>query len=388
MRWTRVPAALVGVLIAVALAVSADARVMRAPAGLRFYTPPATAVAGRPGTLIWARRVPTPRGMSAAATTTLVLYRSVLPNGRPTAVSGLVFTPRGRPPKRGWELISWAHGTTGIADGCAPSRHLASAYIYPQLDGWLKRGYAIAQTDYQGLGTPGTHQYLIGPAEAAAVDDIALAARQLDPAIGRRFAIAGHSQGGQAALFAAAAAARVAPSLKLVGVAAFAPASHLVDEVKAASAVSTPGGGLTAIGGLLVTGAAANSRAVDLPALLTPRAFALLPEVQHECLAQLGDPNSWGGLAPGAILRTGVDRTALYRVLGAMNPALRIRVPVLLLQGEADTTVFASFTNSVDSELRSRGDRVSYLTYAGVTHSGVVISGYPAATAWLAQRFR
>ena len=75
----------------------------------------------------------------------------------------------------------------------------------PEFNGWLKRGYAIAQTDYQGLGTPGLHLYLIGHAEGASVVDIALAARRLDPSIGR-FAIAGHSQGGQAALFAAAEA--------------------------------------------------------------------------------------------------------------------------------------------------------------------------------------
>ena len=91
--------------------------------------------------------------MSAAGRTTLVLYRAVLPNGKPTAISGVVFTPRGKAPKHGWKLISWAHGTTGIADLCAPSRSLASSYVYPQFNNWLKHGYAIAQTDYQGLGT-------------------------------------------------------------------------------------------------------------------------------------------------------------------------------------------------------------------------------------------
>ena len=114
-----------------------------------------------------------------------MLYRSVLPDGKPTAVSGLIFTPRGNAPKGGWKLISWAHGTTGIADQCAPSRDVASNYMYHDFNGWLKRGYAIAQTDYQGLGTPGLHLYLIGRAEGASVVDIALAARRLDPSIGR-----------------------------------------------------------------------------------------------------------------------------------------------------------------------------------------------------------
>lgn len=378
---------LVGVLVSVMSGAPAGARVTQGPSGLRFYTPSGRLVSGKPGTIIWARAIRTPTAMSAAGRTTLVLYRSVLPNGRPTAVSGLVFTPRGKAPRGGWKLISWAHGTTGIADVCAPSRHAASYYIYPQLNGWLKRGYAVAQTDYQGLGTPGIHQYLIGRAEGAAVDDMALAARQLDSAIGRRFAIAGHSQGGQAALFAAAEAARDAPTLKLVGVAAFAPASHLVEEVQAASAVSAPGGALTGVGGLLLASAAASSPAVDLHALLTPRALGLLPDVQHECLAQLSGPSSWGGLAPDEVLRTDADRRALYRVLAAMNPALKIRVPVLLLQGEADAIVFPVFTNMLATELTRKGDRVDYLRYPGGTHDSVVIKGYLPATAWLAQRF-
>jgi len=139
--------------------------------------------------------------------------------------------------------------------------------------------------------------YLIGRAEGASVDDIALAVRVLDPSIGHRFAIAGHSQGGQAALFAAAMAGRDRSSLTFVGVAAFAPASHPLTQVEAAHDLTAPGGGLSALGALIVTGAAADSSAIDLHALLSPAAGALLPEVAHECLAQLAEPNSWGGLA-------------------------------------------------------------------------------------------
>ena len=337
---------LVALLLAFAfasLAGTAAAATPKAPAGLAFYSPPARLVAGKPGTVIWSRTVRTPTGLPAAARMTLVLYRSVLPNGKPTAVSGLVFTPRGKPPAKGWKLISWAHGTTGIADVCAPSRDLRNAYVsyvYPQFNAWLKDGYAIAQTDYQGLGTPGTHMYLIGRAEGASVDDIALAARVIDPNIGTRFAVAGHSQGGQAALFAAAMAGRDHPSMTFVGVAAFAPASHLLTQVEAAHLLTAPGGGLSALGALIVTGAAADSSAIDLHALLSPAAYALVPQVGRECLAQLAEPNSWGGLAPSQIVNPGANTTAAYKVLNAENPALKIAAPVLILQGEADTTVF------------------------------------------------
>jgi Secretory lipase len=360
----------------------------KVPSGLAFYSPPARLLAGAPGTVIWSRTVATPHALTSAARTTLVLYRSVLPNGKPTAVSGLVFTPRGHAPKHGWKLIDWAHGTTGIADICAPSRAAGASYVYPQFNGWLKAGYAIAQTDYQGLGTPGTHLYLIGHAEGRSVVDAALAARHLYPSIGRRYVIAGHSQGGQSALFAAAESAHDAPGLTLAGIGAFAPASHLKTQVQAAGALTKPGGGLSALGGLILTGAAAASQAIDLHALLTPAAYALVPAVQRECTAALSQPNSWGGLAPAQIQRPGADPTALYHVLDGENPALKIAAPVIILQGSADTTVFPVFTNQLHGELVAKGDHVEYDVVQGAIHGNVVALGDGTFTSWLTQRFR
>ncbi len=388
LRGVRGVALLVAALAALAaVPTGALGATKRAPKGLAFYTPPARLIAGKPGTIIWSRSVATPNDLPAAARATLVLYRSVLPNGKPTAISGLVFTPRGHAPKHGWKLIDWAHGTTGIADVCAPSRTAGASYVYPQFNVWLKAGYAIAQTDYQGLGTPGVHEYLIGHAEGRSVIDAALAARHLYPGIGRRFVIAGHSQGGQSALFAAAEAAHDAPGLTLAGIAAFAPASHLATQVKAAAALTKPGGGLSALGGLIVTGAAAASKTIDLKALLTPAAYALVPAVQRECTEALSKPHSWGGLAPAQIMRPGADASALYRVLDAENPALKIAAPVIILQGSDDTTVFPTFTNQLQGELVAKGDHVTYDVVAGAIHGNVVALGNATFTSWLKQRF-
>jgi pimeloyl-ACP methyl ester carboxylesterase len=372
---------------ATARTLKAPASAPKAPAGLAFYRPSAKLLAGKPGSVIWSRTIHTPAQLSAAATTTLVLYRSVLPNGKPAAVSGLIFTPRGKAPKNGWKLITWAHGTTGIADVCAPSRDANSDYVYPQFNQWLKKRYAIAQTDYQGLGTPGIHMYLIGRAEGASVDDIVLAARSLDPEIGNRFAIGGHSQGGQAALFAAAMAGRDGPSNHFLGVVAFAPASHLLTQVQAAPALTSPGGGLSGIGALIVAGAAADSSTVDLHALLSPSAYALLPQVYTECLSQLSEPNSWGGLAPSQIVNPSADPTAIYKVLNAENPALKINAPVLIVQGEADTTVFPAFTDKLDTELVAKGDKVTYTKLPGVDHGSAVAAGFTDASKSLASWF-
>jgi len=378
------------VLTAVALAVAAvlapAAGAASAPRGLAFYTPPKT-LKGKHGDLIRERPLTGKTGFPGASRSSLVLYRSTSITGKPIAVSGTIAVPKGRPPKGGWPVVSWAHGTSGAADVCAPSRKPA-AYAIPEFGDWLKAGYAVAATDYEGLGTPGPHPYLIGTSEARGVIDIVTAARKLDPRIGRRWIIAGHSQGGHAALFAAAEGPRWAPKLKLLGVDAFAPASHIHDEVAAAQALTAPSG-LSVIGGLLVGGILATNPSIKASDMLTPQAQALLPDLERRCNAGLGQADSWGGLAPADIIRAGYDRTALYRVIDANDPArLAIHVPVLVQQGQADALVFPAFTDALVKSLEANGAKVEYRTYPGADHGGVITAGRTDADGWLKQRLR
>ena len=101
------------------------AKPAKAPAGLKFYTPPKK-LTGKHGDLIWSRTLKGSAALTGAARNTLVLYRSTSVAGKAIAVSGTVSIPKGKAPKGGWPVISWAHGTTGAADLCAPSRDAAS----------------------------------------------------------------------------------------------------------------------------------------------------------------------------------------------------------------------------------------------------------------------
>ena len=92
----------------------------------------------------------------------------------------------------------------------------------------VNRGYVVTATDYPGLGTAGPHPYLVGISEARAVLDSVRAARDmLGTGGGRRFAVWGHSQGGQASLYSGILGHSYAPDLDLVGIAAAAPATEL-----------------------------------------------------------------------------------------------------------------------------------------------------------------
>ena len=190
-----------------------------------FYQASESATSGPIGSLI--REEPR-SGAAAGATAHKVLYRSTKPDGTPIAVSGIVIVPAGQAPAGGWPIVAWAHPTTGVVPRCAPS---LAIFLFQPIAGsrrLLEGGYAIAATDYPGLGTPGPHPYLVGESEARAVINSVRAARSFAGLENsNRFAVWGHSQGGQASLFTGMIAKTYAPELQLVGVAAAAPATDL-----------------------------------------------------------------------------------------------------------------------------------------------------------------
>jgi predicted esterase len=364
--------------------------VVKGPKGLKFYKPPKK-LPNRQGQLIWARSATGLVKLQNARYTKLLLYSSRTPQGQKTAVSGTISVPKGKPPKGGWPVISWAHGTTGVADVCAPSRNSPTnpatayiSYIYPDLNAWLAAGYAVLQTDYQGLGTPGPHSYLVGTAEGRSVVDIVAAARQLDPNIGKRYLIAGHSQGGQSALFAAGLAQSWEPKLKLRGTVAFAPASHILDQAALLPGLTSPSS-LTALATLIISGASTQSSAIDVNKILSDQVLQFYPLLDSQCLSQLGASNELGGIPPSQLERSGADLSAVNPVLAAMNPAVKTAPPVLVAQGTADTTVFPQFTQQLIGELQGLGDNVTYNTYPGIDHGGVVVAGEADALAFFQQ---
>src|SRR5687767_6376894 len=104
---------------ALVLATAAPAHaqtIERGPAGDAFYTPPASLPGGSHGTPVWQRRLTGPAVLKSAKSNRLLLYRSTSPDGKGTVESGTVAIPKGKAPKGGWPVVSWAHGTIGAAD--------------------------------------------------------------------------------------------------------------------------------------------------------------------------------------------------------------------------------------------------------------------------------
>jgi hypothetical protein len=378
---------------------------LTAPDGSAFYTPPRPLPDGQHGDVIWSRALTGPAALEAAASNELVLYRSTGVDGTPIAVSGIVALPSGQAPPGGFPLVSWAHGTVGSADVCAPSRdtdgsaaHIFNRFPHVLLNAFVQQGWAVAMTDYEGLGTPGPHPYLLGLSEARGILDIARAARAMHPELSSTCAIVGHSQGGQAALFAGHHK-DWAPELKVCCVAAIAPPSSVKALLLngAVLPISDPGFAFTP---LFLTGAIAGDPSIDPSQVLTDAAYALWPQAEVRCRIGLSQPDSWGGLVGTNQLRQppGPSTTAFLRQLDAMHPDVDIAVPVRVVQAVQDQRVRAALTTDLVAQLSQRNGagNVVYQLYPTVSatdspdlgyHFGTIETDLPAMTSWLAERF-
>ncbi|RZI81902.1 MAG: Triacylglycerol lipase [Rubrivivax sp.] len=194
---------------------------------MTFYNVPAAIPAGANGTLISYRTASVKLGADAPAVKAWnVLYKSTDSVGAANVVTGTVLVPTAAWAGAGTRpIISYAVGTHGLAQPCAPSLQLAGGTDYEtaNINAALAAGYAVVVTDYQGYTNGSTPTYLAGASQGHAVLDIVTAATQI-PFVGlnasTKTAIWGFSQGGQSAAWAAQQKASYAPGLNLVAVAA------------------------------------------------------------------------------------------------------------------------------------------------------------------------
>ncbi|MCH2019569.1 alpha/beta hydrolase [Acinetobacter pittii] len=166
---------------------------------------------------------------TVAAESSILTYKMLGQSGQEVQATSLVFTPNTPPPVGGWPIVVWAHGTTGVADACAPSKAALAESTKDLISKLLAAGYVVVAPDYEGLGTPGIHPFLNVKSEAFSITDAVVATRnyllQRNLLTSKKWLTVGHSQGGHAALGAAQYASRA--QLDYKGTVAVAPASNL-----------------------------------------------------------------------------------------------------------------------------------------------------------------
>lgn len=348
-----------------------------------FYRLPDPIPRGEPGTLLRAEQL---SSAPAGARAWRVIYHSRDVHGSNILVSGVIVAPEGTPPAEGRNVVAWGHPTTGAAQHCAPSLGIDPFILIEGLHEFLDAGYVIAATDYAGMGAAGPDSYLIGVTEGNNMLDAVRSARQIPQAgASERVVLWGHSQGGQAALFAGQLAADYAPDLTLLGVAVAAPATDIgplfMADVGNDSGITIGSYALPAYASVY-----AATPGVALANILTPQGIAAAERIAGICL--LGRTRELHEIATpvvGDYLLADPATTEPWATLLKENSpgATGLTVPLLVVQGEADTLVHPDITRTFVDRERSLGTDVTYRTYRDVDHGFIAMVAMPEVMRWL-----
>jgi pimeloyl-ACP methyl ester carboxylesterase len=327
-----------------------------------FYQPPATLPA-RAGDVI--RSVETNFGLNGNVTSTAIMYRSTNARGQANAVTGTLLVPKsawtGSGPR---PVIAYAVGTQGVGDNCAPSKSIArdGSYESGNLQLLLDQGWAVAVTDYEGLGTPGDHTYIVRAAEGHAVLDMVRAAQRLPGsgvAANAPVGIWGYSQGGQAAAAAAELEASYAPELDVRGTVAGGVPSNLEG---VAANLNGPNNFFFTFLAFAALGLDTAYPELDLESYLNDAGRNLFNSGRNACLVDgllLGTGQRIENLTTSNPLNTPQWQARVReQALGTVRPA----APALLYHGQQDQVIPYDQGTGLRDSWCSRGARVRFVT--------------------------
>lgn len=329
-----------------------------------------------PGKLLRQEPLEATLGLAGTGAQYRILYSSTdgITGSGGVAVSGALFVPVGTPPKGGWPVLAWAHGTIGSADICAPSWNARYYRDARYLEAWLKEGFAIVATDYQGLGTPGPHPYLFARPEAYSVLDSVRAVQSSHPELSKKTIIIGQSQGGGAAFATAAFAPQYAPDVQVLGTVATGT-PYLSPKALAASAKHDPNEvrpQFAYMALLALNIQQQTSPQPDLREIFTERAMPLVEEARSSCIFQLEADAVFAGISDANAYKADFMKLLMPKVQALMYPTLKLEQPLFMGIGAKDVDVTTDSQLLLAKDACAAGTVVQAHLYKDFDHSGTV----------------
>ena len=336
------------------------------------------------------------QAVPAGAEAHLIKYTTTVAGGAQRVATATVLVPTAKADGP-HPVLAWAHGTTGVVPGCAPSLLEHPWNGIPAVDALVDAGYVVVATDYVGLGTEGPHQYLVGDTAARNVldsiralhdydeqDDITNGAGLTDEAV-----VWGHSQGGQTTLFTGQAAADYAPDVKIAGLGALSPPADLAALLDAEQ---------DTIVGKVLSSMAMKSWSevyddVDFDKIVRPAARPAAKGIASRCLTE---PGAYLTLVEGESLRASIfaedpsDVPALVQHMDENSAKGVIPLPLFIGQGADDDVVDPKVTETYVDQLCDAGQDLDFYLLPGITHFTIVEKGSPVEEPllrWTADRF-
>jgi len=359
---------------------------MAAVAAVSLLFPSTPAIAQRAGQLISADPVvETPGGMQAWR----ISYWTTTGKSAPIRATGMVVAPREAIPPRPRPVLAFTHGAWGVAQKCAPS---LSADFWRFTAGLqaVSRGYTVVAPDYPGLGIEGIHGFLVGPDTARSVLDAVRAAGQIPgAAAGKQFAVWGESQGGHASLWTGQRARHYAPDLDLVGVAAAAPPTYLIDNLRQGSDPSAR---------TLLTSYAIHSWSrfygIPVSTVAGPQSRGIITRLSENNCVNFESAPRLGAILGILTLRRNLRKVDLGKIepwasharANSAKPA-QIEVPMLIAQNPKDTIVAPAVTRRFARDACAARKRVRWIDIKGKGHGSSASDTAAATLDWVSDRF-
>ncbi|PQE13484.1 secretory lipase protein [Rutstroemia sp. NJR-2017a WRK4] len=318
------------------------------------------------------------------------IYQSKDLNDNLVPVSAYIlwpFLPRRQ--SDGYQVVAWAHGTSGISAECAPShfRNLWQHYLAPyQL---LLQGYVIIATDYAGLGVgkneseePIVHQYF---AHSAAANDVIYsvqAARQAFPQLSKDFVVIGHSQGGGVA-WAVAQKHAISKIPGYLGAVAVSPITNILG-------APDPIG--TIIGAAMGPGIASAFPEFKLEDIFLPEGLAALQQLLAlEGCSPVGNIMLLGPLMTGNLLKPDWRSNPWVIKYNSItrNGGQKIGGPLLVVHGEIDPLIDFNLTAEAVNATVSlySSSQLEFLRLPNTTHVSALTGSQRVWMDWIAGRF-
>lgn len=371
-----------------------------APAPKSPIAPPVT---GEPGSLLSQEPVDTAiKGAKAWR----IRYVSRDVNDVTHESSGLVIAPAGRGANR--PILTWCHGTTGLGDAACPSaqpdpvRELITYfepqatqqidYGIPGLQGWVDDGWVVCATDYQGLGTPGMHQYTVNITNARDGVYIAHAARKLEADTGTTLGCAGWSQGGGASAALAELDQDDYGDLKLIGTVAMSPGvSKIGLEIPSGMTAALTGASVAPDSHLVMMLAgiqAANPSKLQLPQAFSPLGVDIIETAwNNQPVHHLNDTIARMFRLKGPVLNPAPPNFDAWKAaIVASSAAQRKPVaPVLVCIDSFDggTVIPVTWQNAYVAAVKGFGGTADVREYPHDDHFSLPQSCVGDARAWL-----
>nr|ESK57818.1 hypothetical protein F987_00020 [Acinetobacter gyllenbergii NIPH 230] len=337
---------------------------------------------------------------AVAAESSVMTYKMLGQNGKETMATSLLFVPGGPTPAGGWKIVAWAHGTTGVADQCAPSRNATNMYIQGMITQFLAAGYVVVAPDYEGLGEPSgreLHPFLNVKSEAYSITDAVVAARSYlagqGKLVSRQWMTVGHSQGGQAALGAAQYQSRA--KLDYKGTIAVAPASNLaailvngnasVENAPLAQKIAMYAQ-LDTFTALITAGLRNLEPSFNYANVFKTPTDLIAKQAESDCYDVLGqkfgaamqDYASKNNNSLTNYPRTQTNFMAVPLVKTFLEtdsqPAqVKLSQPVVIYQGAKDTTVPKAATDALVLIAQNKGSKIQYITNTEWDHGSAYV---------------